>query len=103
VEEGHHPRGEVQDPGREGGGDRRARRPRRRDRRRQLPPVQLLPARVAVELVRRVPPPTAAARRPGRLARLGFLTDPPRPEYNNTVTYVCRRRRGEGCYYACEM
>ncbi|AQL02073.1 Putative disease resistance RPP13-like protein 1 [Zea mays] len=44
---------------------------------------------------------TAAARRPGRLAHLGFLTDPQRPEYNNTVTYVCRRRRGEGCYYAC--
>jgi hypothetical protein len=70
VEEGHHPRGEVQDPGGAGGGVRRPR--RRRHRRRQLPPIQLLPARVAVKLVRHAP---AAARRPrARLARLGYLT-----------------------------
>ena len=94
VEEGHHPRGEVQDPRGAGDGARRPRRPRRRGRRRQLPPVQLLPARVAVELVRHVP--AAAARRP-RLARVGFLT---------AREYVCvctRRQRGEGCYYARVM
>jgi hypothetical protein len=60
VEEGHHPRGEVQDPGGEGRRGQRHRGPRRRE----LPAVELL----GVELVRHAP----AARHPR--PRLAFLT-----------------------------